>query len=152
MIGTLIARSAVRKGFDAVMRNDLEALISVFHQDATVIYPTREKVEGLVAIKEFYRHFLETFPRVRATVKVAAVENLFDFAGTNTLTTLFEVDTTNQEGVTYHQEGMQLIRLHRGKIKLLRYFFADTVALASAWDHSEQVAAAAATSGPRKTP
>lgn len=149
MIGTLIARRAVRTGFDSVMRHDFETLARIFHEDATLVYPTRGTIEGRAGIVEFFRHFLETFPKVQAMVHVAAVEDLFDFAGTNTLTTMFEVHTTNREGVTYHQEGMQLIRLHRGKIKLLRYFFADTDHLARAWSVSEQ---AAASGGLRKTP
>ena len=137
MIGTLIAKSAVRKGLDSVMSGNVDALHSIFHQDASVIYPTRGTIEGRPAILEFYRQFLHVFPKVRAVVHVAAVENLFDWVGTNALAVCFEVHTTNRQGVTFTQEGMMLIRLHRGKITLLRYFFADTVALAGAWRASE---------------
>lgn len=136
MIGTLIARSTVRRGFDSVMRGDAEALRSVFHEDASLIYPTRGTIKGRDAIVEFYREFLDVFPKVRAVVHVAAVEDLFDWIGTNSLATCFEVHTTNRQGVTFTQEGMQLIRLQRGKIIQMRYFFADSVALADAWKAS----------------
>lgn len=136
MIGTLIARNAVRKGFDSVMRGDVEALRSIFHEDASLVYPTRGTVVGREGILDFYRHMLHVFPRIRAVVHVAAVEDLFDWTGTNVLTTSFEVHTTNRQGVTFTQEGMQLIRLHRGRIRHLRYFFADSVALADAWKAS----------------
>ena len=136
MIGTLIAKNAVRRGFDSVMRGDVEALRSIFHKDASLIYPTRGEITGREAILEFYRQFLDVFPRVRAVLHVAAVEKLFDWVGTNALVTCFEVHTTNRQGVTFTQEGMQLIRLQRGKIMQMRYFFADTVALADAWKAS----------------
>lgn len=137
MIGTLFVRSALRKGFDSVVRRDLDALRAVFAEDATMIYPGKGTFTGRPAIVEFYRHFLETFPKVEATVHAAAVENLFDFVGSNVMATCFEVHTTNRAGVTFTQEGMQLIRMRRGKITFLRYFFADTEGLARAWKASE---------------
>jgi ketosteroid isomerase-like protein len=119
------------------MGGNVDALRSVFHEDATVVYPTRGTITGRTAILEFYRQFLTVFPRVRAVVHAVAVENLFDWVGTNVLALCFEVHTTNRQGVTFTQEGMMLIRLRRGKIMLLCYYFADTVALADAWRASE---------------
>jgi ketosteroid isomerase-like protein len=137
MIGALIAKNAVSKGMNSVMNGDLDALRSVFHQDASVVYPTKGTIAGQPAIVEFYRQFITVFPKVQAIVHVGTIENPFDLVGTNVLALSFEVHTTNRSGITFTQEGMMLIRLRRAKIMLLRYYFSDTVALAEAWRASE---------------
>lgn len=137
MLGALIAKSAVRKGFAAVARRDLDAIVSVFAEDAVVIYPTRGSIKGKDAIREFYRHFFQTFPKTGVAVYHVGVENIFDLFGTNVIFTRFEVSTTNRNGVTFQQEGMQLINIERGKLTLLHYFFFDTENLRRAWRESE---------------
>jgi ketosteroid isomerase-like protein len=137
MIGSLIAKSKVRKGFNSIARGDLESFVSVFSDDGEVVYPTKGVIRGKDGIRDFYGHFMRTFPKVDVEVPNVGVENLFDFVGTNVISTHFMVYTTNRSGVTYKQEGMQLIKIRRGKLTLLHYFFFDTEALRQAWKESE---------------
>ena len=99
MIGALLAKSIVRKGFATVTGGNVEALTSVFDQEAAVIYPTKGTISGLPAILDFYRHFKTVFPQVRVDVKEVAVANLFDLVGTNVLAVCFEVYTTDRKSV-----------------------------------------------------
>lgn len=137
MLGALIAMNKVRTGFASMSKGDMDTFYSVFADDAEVIYPTKGSIKGKAAIFEFYSHFRKTFPEVAPVVLNLGVENLFDFVGTNVVSTHFKIATTNREGITYHQEGMQLIKVERGMIKLIHYFFYDTVALREAWTKSE---------------
>ena len=137
MLGALIAKSKVRTGFDSMARGDLETFLTVFSEDAVVIYPTKGTMKGKEAIRGFYRHFIQTFPKVDPVVLNVGVENIFDLVGTNVISTHFEISTTNRKGITFKQEGMQLIKIKRGKLTLLHYFFFDTENLQHAWRESE---------------
>jgi uncharacterized protein (TIGR02246 family) len=138
MLGALIAKSRVRKGFATIKKGELDAFLTVFSDDAVVIYPSKGTMNGKAAIREFYRHFLRTFPKIEVDVSDVCVENLFDLIGTNSISTHFKILTTNRKGIAFEQEGMQLIRTRRGKLTLLHYFFFDTDALRHAWRESEE--------------
>jgi uncharacterized protein (TIGR02246 family) len=137
MLGAIIAKSKVREGFASISRGDVEAFVSIFAEDGVVVYPTKGAIEGKKAIRSFYDHFIRTFPKIDAVVHHAAVENIFDMVGTNVICTQFEISTTNRKGITFKQEGMQLIKIKRGKLTLLRYFFFDIDNLRHAWKESE---------------
>ena len=118
-------------------RRNVDDLVSVFAEDGTLIYPTRGEIKGKTAIREFFNHFLETFPEIDLVLVNIGVENLFDLIGTNVITTHFFITTTNRKGATFKQEVMQLIKIRRGKLKLVHYFFNDTDNLRRAWRESE---------------
>ena len=137
MIGALVAKSKVRGGFAAIERRDLDGFVAIFTDDAVVNYPTKGDIKGKAAIREFFGHFMETFPKFKGVVRDVGVQNLFDMVGTNVVFTHFEIWTTNRKGVTFHQEGMQLIRITRGKLTLLHYVFFNMESLHHAWKESE---------------
>jgi len=137
MIGALVAKSKVRGGFAAIERRDLDGFVAIFADDAVVNYPTKGDIKGTAAIREFFGHFMETFPKFKGVVRDVGVQNLFDMVGTNVVFTHFEIWTTNRKGVTFHQEGMQLIRITRGKLTLLHYVFFNMESLHHAWKESE---------------
>ena len=137
MLGALIAKSKVRKGFVSISQGELDAFISIFAEDAVVIYPTKGSISGKRAILEFYQHFIRTFPRIEAVPHSICVENFFDLLGTNVLSAHFEVSTTNRKGTTFKQEGMLLIETKLGRLTSARYFFLDTEKLRHAWSESE---------------
>ena len=138
MLGALIAKRKIRSGYSAVERGDLESLVSVFSEDAIVMYPTQGTMKGKDAIRAFYRHFLETFPQVEVNLRHICVENLFDLIGTNVITVHWEIATTNRAGVTFQQTGMQLMETEKGRVKFMQYFFWDTDHLRDAWKQSER--------------
>ena len=137
MIGAFIAARKLRSGFAAVARGDLETIVSVFRDDAVLIYPTVGSIKGKAAIREFYDHFLQTFPQTKADVHNICVQNIFDFVGTNVIATHWDVFTTNRRGITFQQTGIQLIHTKFGKVTFMRYFFADLDNLRRAWKESE---------------
>ncbi len=137
MLGGLIAKKQVRKGFTFFSRQDLNAFVSVFADDAVVVYPTTGPIKGKGAIREFYGHFFQTFPKVEAVAHEICLENSFDLMGTNVISTHFEISTTNRKGTTFRQEGMLLIKAKRGRLTSVRYFFLDTENLRRAWRESE---------------
>jgi ketosteroid isomerase-like protein len=137
MLGALIAQRKVRKGFASIAKGDMDTFISVFSDDAVVIYPTKGTFTGKEAILGFFLHFVQTFPKIEPVVHNIGVENIFDLVGTNVIFTHFVVSTTNRNGVTFKHEGMQLFKAKRGKLTSLHYFFFDTEALRHAWKESE---------------
>ncbi len=137
MLGGLIAKRQVRKGFAFFSRQDLDAFLSIFAEDAVLTYPIKEPMKGKEAIREFFAHFFQTFPKVEAVAHEICLENSFDLVGTNVIATHFEVSTTNRKGTTFKQEAMLLIKVKRGRLTSVRYFFLDTEHLRSAWRESE---------------
>ena len=137
MIGAFIAKRKIRSGFAAMACGDLDALLSVFADDATLFYPIKGTMQGKAAIRAFYEHFLQVFPKVVPTVHHICVNNLLDVVGTNVIATHWDVATTNRRGTTYSQTGVHLIETHMGRITSMRYFFADPDQLKQAWKESE---------------
>ena len=104
MIGAILAKRAARSGFGALERRDVKTFLASWKEDATFIYPGDLSVSGQIAGKQaiemWFRGFLEQFPQFHFTLKNVCVDNIFDLIGTNIVAVVWDINLTNQEGIT----------------------------------------------------
>jgi len=137
MIGAIIAKSKVRSAFAALNRRDLPGFFSGWAEDATFFYPgnisASGKMEGKKVIEEWFRKYLDQFPKLNFTLKSVSVQNIFAFGGTNTVAVEWDMNLTNREGKDFQYSGVTVINIKKGKVVLVRDFIFDTEVLKKAW-------------------
>ncbi len=89
MVGAIIAKLAVKSGFDALNKGDLEKFMKAWNENGIFIYTGKVKAGGQFAekpeIKRWFEGFIRQFPERKFTIKHVGVENIFDIAGNNTI-------------------------------------------------------------------
>jgi ketosteroid isomerase-like protein len=137
MIGAIISKSKVRAAFDALNRRDLQTFISGWAEDATFFYPgnvsASGKMEGKKTIQEWFRKYLDQFPKLNFTLKNICVQNIFAFGGTNVVAVESDLNLTNREGKDFQFSGVTVINVKKGKVVLVRDLIFDIVVLKRAW-------------------
>lgn len=131
MIGTLIARRAVSKGFDVFNTRDHRAAHEGWAEDSTLFYPGDiEGVSGThrgkAAVDAWYQKLFEQFPSFQVTVRDIAVSKLFDFTGNNVIAVTWDLDQTNGDGFRMEISGVSVMTIRRGKVVSYEIFLADT--------------------------
>jgi len=137
MVGALVAKRKVRAAFSSFNDRDIPRFLASWDEDATFIYPGEVSVSGTVtgktAIEAWFTHLMDSGPSVHFTLKILAVENVFDLVGTNVTCAEWENAVTNREGTKMVVCGVSVIRIKRGKITHVRDYIFDTDKLPLAW-------------------
>ena len=130
MIGALLVKRMVPAAFEATNRHDIEAVLKNYSDNITLVYPGDVSASGTYRGKDEVRTFLqrwfEQFPTVRFTVKNVAVSNLFDLIGNNVIAIEWEVDVENRDGLAFHNSGVTIATVRRGKAVYSQDYFSDT--------------------------
>jgi ketosteroid isomerase-like protein len=120
MIGAIIARQAVKSGFDALNERDLDKFMKAWAEQSVWIYPGSLSVSGKFAgkdkVRKWFGHFLEQFPQRRFTVKHLGVGSIFALSGNNTVSAYWELELTNKEGLKYQNSGVTLLTIKSSKV------------------------------------
>jgi ketosteroid isomerase-like protein len=137
MIGAIIVKSKVRSTFACLNRRDLPAFLSGWADDATFFYPgnisVSGKMQGKKTIQEWFRKYLDQFPKLNFTLKSVSVQNIFAFGGTNVVTVDWDLNLTNREGKDFPNSGVTIISVKKGRVILVRDYIFDTEMLKRAW-------------------
>ena len=137
MIGTLIARSKIRSGFNSLNQHDMDTFLAAWADDATFIYPGNLSVSGEIkgkkAIEEWFRNFMEQFPQVNFTLKHICLQNIFDMVGTNHVAVHWDTKLKNRDGKEFQNSGVTTINLKKGKAVLVRDYIYDIEVAKKAW-------------------
>lgn len=137
MIGTLIAKSKIRSGFNSLSNHDIDKFVADWRDDATFIYPGNISVGGEIkgkkAIKEWFTKWLEQFPQVQFTLKHICVQNIFDMTGTNHVAVEWDVNLKNRDGKEIQNSGVTTINLKMGKAILIRDYMFDMEKAKEGW-------------------
>ena len=138
MIGALLVKWMVPAAFEATNRHDIEAVLKNYSEDIILIYPGDVSVSGTYRGKDEVRAFLqrwfEQFPSVYFTIKSVGVSNLFDMIGNNVVAIEYEVDVVNRDGLEFHNSGVTIATVRRGKAVYSQDYFSDTgVNLRAIW-------------------
>ena len=130
MIGALLIKRMVPAAFEATNRHDIEAVLENYSEDIILVYPGDVSVSGTYHGKDEVRAFLhrwfEQFPSVCFTVKSVAVSNLFDMIGNNVIAIEWEVDVVNRDGLEFHNSGVTIATVRKGKAVHSQDYFSDT--------------------------
>ncbi|HRX48460.1 MAG TPA: nuclear transport factor 2 family protein [Spirochaetota bacterium] len=129
MIGAIIAKIQVRKGFDLFSRQELDKLLSAWRDDAYLVYPGDVPAsgthQGKDALRKWFKNFFENYPEFSFKVKNVCVDNIFDLTGTNTIAVYWEFDSTTRNGGKWHNTGFSMFNIRFGKIVSCRDFMFD---------------------------
>lgn len=102
MLGAVIAKQKVRAAFSYFNDRDMEKFLSFWADDAMFTYPGEVSASGMVkgkiAIEGWFTHLMDAGPLIHFTLKSIALENIFDFAGTNVVSVEWENNVTNRAG------------------------------------------------------
>jgi ketosteroid isomerase-like protein len=129
MYGAILAKRGVTKGYDAMNRRDLPAIMADWHENAVFTYPgdlpESGTFEGRGVIEAWFRRYLEQFSEVRFEVHDVCVRNLFDLVGNNVVIGHWTVQVTNRKGQTGTWCGVSVFTLRLGKVVALKDIIFD---------------------------
>ena len=130
MIGALLAKWMVPAAFKAASRHDIEAVLKNYSDDIIFVYPGDVSASGTYRgkdeVRTFFQQWFEQFPTIRFTVKSVAVSNLFDLIGNNVIAIEWEIDIVNRDGLAFHNSGVSMITVRRGKAVYTQEYISDT--------------------------
>jgi ketosteroid isomerase-like protein len=122
MLGAILAKQAVKSGFDFLNEGNLEKCIKGWDDNCIWKYPGKVKAGGTYTgkdqVRKWYEAFFTQFPRRKFTLKHIAVENIFDFAGNNTVLARWDLETTNKDGFISTNSGVTLLNIKGSKITM----------------------------------
>jgi ketosteroid isomerase-like protein len=129
MIGAILAKRGIAKGYDAMNRRDLPAMMADWHDDAVFVYPgdvpASGTFEGKSVIEAWFRRYFEQFPAVRFEVLDICVRDIFDMVGNNVIIGHWNVQVTSREGQAGSWSGVSIFTLQRGKVVALKDIIFD---------------------------
>lgn len=137
MIGTLIAKSKIRSGFKAMNEHRVDDFLKNWADDSTFIFPGNSSIsgefKGKKAVEEWFRKFMDRFPKINFTIKNVYVENIFDMVGTNHIAVEWDISETDHEGKEFLNSGITAIYIKTGKAIFVRDYISDIETLKKAW-------------------
>jgi len=126
MVGAIIAKLAVKSGFDALNKGDLEKFMKAWNENGIFVYTGKVKAGGKFAgkpeVKRWFEGFIRQFPQRKFTVKHVGVENIFDIAGNNTIFAQLDLELTNKDGLKCTNSAVSMIKIKGTKIIYVKDF------------------------------
>lgn len=122
MLGAILAKQAVKSGFDSLNKGDLEQCLKGWNDECVFKYPGKVKAGGTFTgkdqIKKWYKNFFDQYPQRKFTLKHIALENIFDLIGNNTAIARWDLEVTNKDGFKSSNSGVTLLEIRGGKISM----------------------------------
>jgi ketosteroid isomerase-like protein len=120
MIGAIIARQAVRSGFDALNDRNLDKFMKAWAEESVWIYPGNLSVSGKFVgkdqVRKWFNHFQEQFPYRKFTVKHFGVVSIFALSGNNVVFAYWNLELTNIAGINYEYSGVTILTIKGAKV------------------------------------
>jgi ketosteroid isomerase-like protein len=129
MIGAILAKRGVTRGYDDMNQRDLPAMMADWHQEAVFTYPgdipASGTFQGKSTIEAWFIRYFEQFPAVRFKVHEVCVRDIFDLVGSNVIIGHWDVQVTSRAGQTGGWSGVSIFTLQRGKVVALKDIIFD---------------------------
>ncbi len=120
MIGAILARNAVKSGFDALNDRNLDKFMKVWADQSVWIFPGNLSVSGKFVgkdnVRKWFEHFQEQFPEMKFTLKHLGVGSILALGGNNTITAYWELELTNKVKMKFHNSGVTLLSIIGAKV------------------------------------
>lgn len=137
MIGAILLKRGMRRGYQAIGRHDLDAVMAGWAEDGVLEYPGHSTVSGRIVgrenIRRWFARWFDTMPDIRFTVKHVAVENLFALGLTNTVIVEWDLDETRHDGASFHATGASAFHVRHGKVTSFRDYIFDQEIIDEVW-------------------
>lgn len=132
MIGALILKFGLRRGWDALNRGDLDYFERYLADDVVFEQPGPPPIGGRVVGKAAWRAMMQAWfdavPVYHYRILHAALDKPWALTLTNTVISEFEVTETNAAGVTRVGRGIDVSEVRRGKVVAERTYMFDPAA------------------------
>jgi ketosteroid isomerase-like protein len=129
VIGAIIARKAIANAFEALDRHDLSKFMSGWRDDGVFVYPgdipESGSFEGKNAVQDWFRNFLDQFPKIHFDIKDICVKNIFALSGSNVISVHWDILLTNRNGREGQNSGVTVIEIVGGKVHRVRDYIFD---------------------------
>lgn len=120
MIGAIIARQAVKSGFDALNNGDIDKFMKSWSEKAVWIYPgnlsVSGKFDGKDNVRKWFEKFNDQFPQKKFTVKHYGMGNIFALGGNNTVSAYWDLEAKNKAGLKYQNSGVTFLIIKGAKV------------------------------------
>ena len=120
MIGAIIARQAVKSGFDALNERNLDKFMKAWSEQSIWIYPGSLSVSGKHVgkdnVKKWFVHFQEQFPQMKFNLNHLGVGSIFAFSGNNIVSAYWDLELTNRIGSEYQYNGVTVLEIKGAKV------------------------------------
>ena len=137
MIGAVMTKRAVAQSYDAISRQDLDALQGMFHEDAVLEFPgdtvMSGRFEGWEAIRGWFDRWFKMSPETRFTPRHVLVENIFALGASNVVHVEWDLDEVTRQGDHNHLTGVTTFGIDGGKGRQVVIYIYDPSVLASMW-------------------
>ena len=137
MLGAVLAKREIRKAFEALNRQDLKTVMSMFTDDGVFEFPTDTVLggrhEGPEAIRAWFERWFDRMPEIHFTVNHISVDNIFAVGATNVAHAEWDLEETDREGNTYRLTGVTAFQVEGGKARHIKDYIFDQDLLSEIW-------------------
>lgn len=141
VIGAVLAKREVRKGFDAINRHDLDTLVGMFAIDGSFEFPAgtvlEGRHEGTEAVRDWFGYWFERMPEIHFTLNHVAVENIFAMGASNVVYVEWDLDEIDTDGNAHHLTGVTAFDIVHGKVKSGKDYIFEQEVLAGIYPREE---------------
>ena len=120
MIGAIIARQAVKLGFDALNERNIDKFMKAWGDDCIWIYPGNVSAGGRFvgkeAVRKWFEKFQDQFPQRKFTLNHLGVGNIFALGGNNVIFAQWDLELVNKQGMSFSNSGVTLLTIKGAKV------------------------------------
>ena len=142
MLGAIIAKREVRKAFDRINRQDLDAVVGMFTDDGVFEFPAGTilggRHEGREAVQAWFDRWFTRMTSIHFTLKRVAAAKPFALGASNVIYAEWDLEETTREGTTHRLSGMTALNVEGGKAKLVKDYIFDQNVIADIWSQEKE--------------
>jgi ketosteroid isomerase-like protein len=120
MIGAIIARQAVKTGFDALNERNIDKFMKAWAEDCIWIYPENISVSGRFVgkdeVRKWFEKFQDQFPHRKFILKHLGVGDIFALGGNNVISAQWDLELVNKDGMSISYSGVTLLTIRGAKV------------------------------------
>ncbi|MCX6254897.1 MAG: nuclear transport factor 2 family protein [Bacteroidia bacterium] len=139
MIGAIIARQAVKSGFDALNERNIDKFMKAWGDNCIWIYPGNISISGQFVgkdeVRKWFEKFQDQFPQRKFTLNHLGVGNIFALGGNNIISAQWDLELVNKQGMGFSNSGVTLLTIKGAKVVQGQDFLSnsDNGELKKAW-------------------
>jgi ketosteroid isomerase-like protein len=120
MIGAIIARQAVKSGFDALNERNIDKFMKAWSDNCIWIYPGNVsaggRFVGKTEVRKWFGKFQDQFPKRKFSINHLGVGNIFALGGNNVISAHWDLELVNKDGMSFSNSGVTLLTIKGAKV------------------------------------
>jgi ketosteroid isomerase-like protein len=133
-----IVRQVIRRGFRDLSQGNYEAVLKLFSPTVHFVFPGTHALgadfHDVQMVRQWFQRFMHLFPGLQLEPQIILVNG---WPWNTVVANFFTLRTTLKDGRSYHNAGVQFVRLRWGRV-VEDYLYEDTQKLADELQHQAQ--------------